>query len=80
MDVIVKNENPDNLPPSVDDDNMPMGDGNLLAANNNISSVDQQIPRKRLTKILNIKRIKERLNEEIGPYSVKFTDAAHRTQ
>ena len=80
MDVIVKNENPDNLPASVDDSVMPMGDENPRAANNNISSIDQKIPRKRLTKILNIKRIKERLNEEIGPYSVKFTDAAHRTQ
>ena len=49
-------------------------------ANNNLSSVDQVIPRRRLTKILNIKRIKECLNDEIGHNSVKFTDAAHRTQ
>jgi hypothetical protein len=72
-------DNPENLPAPFNDNDHPMVFENPRVVNNNFSSVDPVIPRKRLTKILNIKRIKECLNDEIGHNSVKFTDAAHRT-
>ena len=80
MDLIAKDENPDNLPAPVYDYDHPLVDEIPRVVNDNFPSVDPVIPRKRLTKILNIKRIKECLNDEIGTNSVKFTDAAHRTQ
>jgi hypothetical protein len=62
------------------DYNHPMPDGHSSPLVVNFTSVDPQIPKKRLTKILNIKRIKDCLNDKIGTNSVNFTDAAHRTQ
>ena len=78
MNVIVKSVNPYNLPaPVIDYEDPPMIDENPSPI---VYPQPPLVQRKRLTKILNIKRIKDCLNEKIDTNSVKFTDAAHRTQ
>ena len=52
----------ENLPAPVNDNDQPMPFKDLPMGNNLVPPGDQQIQRKRLTKILNIKKIKECLN------------------